>query len=195
MIRDPAGIRPPTKKPNTKRLKSLSTSSFKNRGMTLEADINISNEYYLHHHQALIYKRPTPINVVKVNYTRGAMITQAYFEKQSTTDYNGIYRGRYVDFEAKSTQSRSSFPIANITKHQIDHLKSVIALGGIAFFILYFASIDEAYMIKASDLLKFIATQSRQSLPYQWVKKTGSMITFQLQPRLDYLPMIDQLFF
>ena len=195
MIRYPAGIKTPLKKTKVKRIQSLSTSSYKNRGMSLETDINLSNAYYLSHHHALIYKRPTPINVVKVNYTRGAMITQAYFEKQSTTDYNGVYRGRYVDFEAKSTQSRSSCPIANITQHQIAHLRSVIELGGIAFFILYFASIDEAYVLKASDLLKFIATASRQSLPYAWVKKYGVIIPVQLQPRLDFLPIIDRLFF
>ena len=50
-----------------------------NRGMNLEEDINISNEYYLENDICLITKRPTPINVVKVDYSRGAIITNAYF--------------------------------------------------------------------------------------------------------------------
>ena len=76
-----------------------------NRGMSLEEDINLSNDFYRDSGIALINKRPTPINIVKVDYSRGARITDAYFEKQSTTDYNGVYKGRYIDFEAKNTKS------------------------------------------------------------------------------------------
>ena len=65
-----------------------------NRGMSLEEDINLSNDYYRDMGIALINKRPTPINIVKVDYSKGARITDAYFEKQSTTDYNGVYKGR-----------------------------------------------------------------------------------------------------
>ena len=39
-----------------------------NRGMSLEEDINLSNEYYRDMGIALITKRPTPINIVKVDY-------------------------------------------------------------------------------------------------------------------------------
>ena len=63
-----------------------------NRGMDLESDINESNAYYSEHDIALITKRPTPINIVKVDYSKGARIIDAYFEKQSTTDYNGVYK-------------------------------------------------------------------------------------------------------
>lgn len=51
-----------------------------NRGMSLEEDINISNEFYKQTGVALITKRPTPINIVKVDYTHGARITDAYFK-------------------------------------------------------------------------------------------------------------------
>ena len=67
-----------------------------NQGMDLEEMINISNEYYKDKKLCLITKRPTPINVVKVDYSKGALITNAYFEKQSTTDYNGVYKGYYI---------------------------------------------------------------------------------------------------
>ena len=79
-----------------------------NRGMNLEHDINLSNEYYKEKDIALIYKRPTPINVVKVDYSKGAKITHAYFEEQSTTDYNGVYKSKYIDFEAKNTKNKTS---------------------------------------------------------------------------------------
>ena len=49
-----------------------------NRGMNLENEINLSNDYYRDHDICLITKRPTPINIVKVDYSKGAKITHAY---------------------------------------------------------------------------------------------------------------------
>lgn len=71
------------------------------RGMSLEEDINLSNTYYLSVDQAVIYKKPTPIQIVKVDYPsrNKARIVEAYYQAPSTTDYNGIYKGRYIDFE------------------------------------------------------------------------------------------------
>ena len=96
-----------------------------NRGMSLEEDINLSNDFYRDSGIALINKRPTPINIVKVDYSRGARITDAYFEKQSTTDYNGVYKGRYIDFEAKNTKSTTSFPLSNISEQRERHISRI----------------------------------------------------------------------
>lgn len=193
MVQYPGGIKKnylPKKKP------ILSTSKgFKNRGMGLESDINASNDFYNSENIALIHKRPTPINVVKVDYQRGAKITHAYFEKQSTTDYNGVFQKRYLDFEAKSTQSKTSLPISNITTHQVEHLRRVIEHGGIAFFIIGFEALSETYLLKAEDFLAFMASAKRQSLPYRWIKEKGAAIPFGMRPRLDYLKVVQQLYF
>ena len=76
------------------------------RGSGLEEDLNLSNQYYRDIDKALIYKKPTPIQVVHVDYParNKAKITEAYYRTPSTTDYNGIYRGRYIDFEAKENE-------------------------------------------------------------------------------------------
>ena len=39
--------------------------SHKNRGMSLESDINLSNEYYCAIDKAYIYKKPTPIKITQ----------------------------------------------------------------------------------------------------------------------------------
>ena len=57
-----------------------------NRGMTLENDINITNDYYKNNNIALIYKKPTPIKVIKVNYAK-TRILDGFYETQSTLDY------------------------------------------------------------------------------------------------------------
>ena len=90
--------------------------AYDNRGMSLENDINISNEYYRSIDKAIIYKKPTPIKITKVDYPSRdkAVITEAFFTVPSTTDYNGLYKGYYIDFEAKETINRTSFSLSNI---------------------------------------------------------------------------------
>ncbi|MBP5574882.1 MAG: Holliday junction resolvase RecU [Bacilli bacterium] len=166
-----------------------------NRGMSLEEDINLSNEYYIANGIALIHKRPTPINIVKVDYSKGARITDAYFEKQSTTDYNGVYKGKYIDFEAKNTKSNSSFPLSNISEHQIVHLKNVLKHGGIAFFIISFQMKNEIYLLDASFVIEFYEHGSRKSIPYDVIKKEGVLIRQDYTPRLHYIEAVETLYF
>ena len=165
-----------------------------NRGMNLEGDINLSNEYYKQKGLCLITKRPTPINVVEVDYSKGAIITSAYFEKQSTTDYNGVWKGRYIDFEAKSTQKTTSFPLANISHHQIDHLKNVLNHHGIAFFIIEFSKLDKVYLLDASFVINYYDKSERKSIPYEQFLKNGREIKRGYAPRLEYLPIIEEIY-
>ena len=166
-----------------------------NRGMSLEEDINLSNEYYRDNGIALIHKRPTPINIVKVDYSKGARITDAYFEKQSTTDYNGVYKGKYIDFEAKNTKSKTAFPLSNISEHQIVHLKNVLLHGGIAFFIISFQMLDEIYLLDAKFVIEFYEHGSRKSIHYEVFKKEGVLIKQDYAPRLHYIEAVDKLYF
>lgn len=166
-----------------------------NRGMNFENDINQSNAYYNDNNICLITKRPTPINIVKVDYSRGATITHAYFEKQSTTDYNGIYKKRYIDFEAKNTKNKTSFPLANIPPQQIDHLKRVIKHGGIAFFLIQFESLLKVYLLDASYVIHFYEEGDRKSIPLEVIEKEGIEIEQGLNPRLDYIKAVDIKYF
>ena len=166
-----------------------------NRGMSLEEDINLSNDYYRDAGIALINKRPTPINIVKVDYSKGARITDAYFEKQSTTDYNGVYKGKYIDFEAKNTKSETSFPLSNISEHQIIHLKNVLKHGGIAFFIICFQIKNEVYLLDASFVIEFYEKGRRKSIPYSVFKEKGVLIKQDYTPRLHYIDAVEKLYF
>ena len=166
-----------------------------NRGMSLEEDINLSNDFYRETGRALINKRPTPINIVKVDYSHGARITDAYFEKQSTTDYNGVYKGRYIDFEAKNTQSTTSFPLSNISEHQIVHLKNVIKHGGIAFFVISFQIQNEIYLLDAKFVIEFYEHGKRKSIPYDCFVTNGIEIEQGYNPRINYIEAIEKKYF
>lgn len=164
-----------------------------NRGMNLEEDIIQSNGYYLRHKMALIYKRPTPIQVVKVEYQKNAKITEAYFSEKSTTDFNGVYQGRYIDIEAKSTHSKSSFPLSNITKKQFEHLSNVIELGGLAFFIIEFVKHQKTFIVEAKKIIEFKNNEERKSIPYAQFEELGREIKRGYSPRLNYLDYVDEI--
>ncbi len=165
------------------------------RGMSLEEDISLSNEYYLTTQKAVIYKKPTPIQIVKVDYPRreAAKIVEAYYKTPSTTDYNGIYKGKYIDFEAKETRIKS-FPFANISLHQVEHLQRIIDHGGIAFIIIAFTSLNEVYLIDASYIIHDYYHSQRKSMTYDKIKTLGHLISQGFQPRLDYLKVVDEVY-
>ncbi len=193
MIKYPNGVEAKKKTIINRKRNPLVKSG--NRGMVLENEINLSNAYYKEKGLCLVTKRPTPINIVKVDYTKGARIIDAYFEKQSTTDYNGVYKSRYIDFEAKSTHSKSSLPLSNIPKQQIDHLKEVLKHGGIAFFIIQFVPLSEAYLLDAKYVIHFKDNNTRESIPYSFVKENGYLIKTGFAPRLDYLSIVEDIYF
>src|SRR5690606_20498624 len=173
-------------------------NNYANLGMTLESDIEVTNQYYLTHNIAVIHKKPTPIQVVNVSYParNKAKITEAYYRTPSTTDFNGLYKGKYIDFDAKETNSTTSFPFANIHEHQIQHLKDVLDHGGIAFLIVGWKVYNEYYLLPFKDLLPLWEESlkgGRKSLPYSFFKEKGIRIPFSYQPRLDYLKAVDQL--
>jgi len=162
--------------------------------MALENDINDTNKYYLINDIAVIHKKPTAVTIHKAEYPgpHQAIIKEAYFQTPSTTDYNGIYKGKYIDFEAKETNSKTSFPLSNIHNHQIEHLKSIVKHGGIGFIIVRFNSYNETYLLMVKDFLSFINENNRKSIPYDYFKKHGYLIPIKYAPRLDYLNVIEK---
>ena len=162
----------PNKKYITKSKKEY--VNYGNRGMNLEESINLTNDYYLQQNIAVIYKKPTPIQIIKLDYEKGR-ITDGFFKSPSTTDYNGIYKGKYIDFEAKETQNKTSFPLANIGKHQVEHLKKVKEHGAIAFIILSFSKLGEIYLLDANYVISCYSGE-KKSIPYSYVKEHGESI-------------------
>lgn len=170
--------------------------SHRNRGMTLESDINETNKYYLLNNIAVIYKKPTPITITKVDYPsrKEAVIREAYFKVPSTTDYNGIYKGKYIDFEAKET-NLNYFPLANIHKHQVEHLKKILEHGGIGFIIVRFNKFDKTFLLTANNLIDFINNSTRKSIPVEYFEEKGYIVKVKFNPRIDYIKIIDEIYF
>lgn len=177
-------------------IKKTRNISYSNRGMTLENEINETNNYYLVNDIAVIYKKPTPITITKVDYPNRleAVIKEAYFKTPSTTDYNGIYKYRYIDFEAKETKT-NSFPLGNIHNHQIIHLEKVLNHGGISFLIVRFTTLNKTFLLETEKLIKFMNNENRKSIPLTYFMENGYLIKDKYNPRVDYLEIIDELYF
>ena len=171
-------------------IKNNKLINYGNRGMTLEQDINITNEYYIDKKIALIYKKPIPIKVLKINSTK-TRILDGFYEKKSTLDYSGIYKEKYIEFDAKETNSKTSFPISNIHIHQINHIRNVIYFGGIAFLIVRFNYHNTTFLVPGDKLLNFIDNTDRKSIPYDFFVNNCYEIKIKYSPRLDYLKIID----
>ncbi|MBS4173239.1 Holliday junction resolvase RecU [Bacillus sp. FJAT-49736] len=173
--------------------------SYSNRGMTLEADLNETNLYYLEQGIAVIHKKPTPVQIVQVDYKSRstAVIREAYFKQPSTTDYNGVYQGRYIDFEAKETQNTTSFPLQNFHAHQINHMKKIVDQNGISFVILRFAKSEDIFLLESKYLFKFwdrMISGGRKSIKKEEIEVSGHKISLGIQPRIDYINIINQLY-
>ena len=150
--------------------------------MTLEEDINLTNQQYLDKNIAVIHKKPTPIQVVKVDYPKrsAAKITEAYYRRSSTTDYNGVYKGYYLDFEAKETKN----------------MKQCEEHGGISFTIVRFSTLNEIYLLETNFLLKWWEQQfeekGRKSIPLSAIQAEANLVEYGINPRIPYLQVVDE---
>ena len=164
--------------------------------MNFELMINKSNEFYRDNDIAVIYKKPIPIQIVGVDYKRrsAARITEAYYKLPSTTDYNGVYKGKYIDFEAKESKSKTSFPIKNIHEHQILHLNRCRKHGGISFVIVYFSLLGKIFLMDSEKINYFYerSKTGKKSISLKEFEENAYPIKEGYRKPVDYISIIDE---
>ena len=165
--------------------------SYAKRGMDLESLINEANKYYLDNDIAVIYKKPTPVEIKKVSYKGKTEYIEGVLREKSTLDYTGVYKGYYLDFDAKSSKSKTSFPLANIHKHQLLHIDRVLKHKGISFLIIEMN--DRFFILDGNVLMNFVNNNDRKSIPFEFIQKEGLEIKLKFSPTLDYIKVLDTL--
>ena len=113
---------------------------------------------------------------MKVDYPRRsrAKIVEAYFRQASTTDYSGVYKGRYIDFEAKETQQKAIHADENFHQHQIDHMEAVSPARRYLFRSLHFAKLSETYLLPAPALIHYYnIDHGSKSMPLSYIQGTA----------------------
>ena len=165
--------------------------SYAKRGMDLESLINEANKYYLDNDIAVIYKKPTPVEIKKVSYKGKTEYIEGVLREKSTLDYTGVYKGYYLDFDAKSSKSKTSFPLSNIHNHQLLHIDRVLKHKGISFLIIEMT--DRFFILDGNVLMNFVNNNDRKSIPFEFIQKEGLEIKLKFSPTLDYITVLDTL--
>lgn len=161
--------------------------NYGNRGNELEYIINVANKYYLENDVAVVYKKATPVTVLKLNNKR---ITDGFYKEKSTLDYVGVFKGKYIEFDAKKTNLKS-LPLSNIHNHQIKHIEKLIKHGGISFLIIQI--MEEYYLLKGETLIEFIATNSKKSISYNFIKDNGYKVKYNYIYGLQYMEELEKI--
>ena len=104
-----------------------------------------------------------------------------------------IYKEKYIEFDAKETRSKTSYPLSNIHSHQLEHIKNVLYFKGIVFVIVRFVMLDKTYLVMGNDLINYINDIERKSIPLSFFEEYGHLLTLKYTPRLDYLSIIDKI--
>lgn len=163
-----------------------------NRGQAFEQLLNFTNLQYEKAGVALIHKRPTPMKLLRPQ----GFHFLATFEKKSTVDYDGVYRGRAIYFEAKSTREESRFDLKQIEPHQIEHLEKAEKLGGICFFLIEFAKSQEVFFVPLSTMRHYLLhakNGGRKSIPKEDFDYYAYSVEKTKRAALDYLIYVDKL--
>ncbi|MGX9339344.1 Holliday junction resolvase RecU [Mycoplasma sp. 332] len=148
-------------------------ANFKNRGMLLETIINQTREFYFKNSICIIHKKNLDITFKSVQlHDKKLKLDNAIISSKSSVDYYGIYKGRFLAFEAKSTES-DVLPFNNIKQHQIEYLDLIKKHNGIAFWIIYFKPKNLFLLIEHHILQEKFKT--KKALHYEealcWGKK------------------------
>lgn len=115
---------------------------------------------------------------------------------KSTVDYDGVYKGRAIEFEAKSTENVTRFDLKNIAQHQLNYLEKAEAIGAICFFFIEFSVYKSVFVLPLSVIQSYVE-MSRQSKNKQPIPKAdfniyGYLVDQTERAPVDYLQYVDE---
>ena len=160
--------------------------NYANRGKELETLVDMTNKQYQNSGVALIKKIPTPIKIKNVS-TRG--LVTGWISRGEFVDYIGLYKGKFICFDAKQTKNKTSFPLANIEDIQLQYMKEVSGYDGAAFLLVMFEG-HEIYKIDYNQIQTFIETNTRKSIPRSFFEKECQLIKSDGYYTVPYLKYI-----
>lgn len=165
---------------------------YANRGQYLEEWIEQANQIYNIKGLAIITKIPTPWKIHRnySPYTKQYQISGAFPEKKSTVDFGGTASNQSIWFDVKATINKTSFPLGNIHKHQIEYLEKVAKQGGKAFMLIHSHESRKTWVLWVDQLIKFMAENKRKSIPFGWFEANCEEVPKGHGIILDYLPIV-----
>lgn len=164
------------------------------RGQLLEDMIEESNQQYSLQQMGVIQKIPTPVKVLNID-SRTGKIKNGFYEKKSTVDYIGVFKGVPIAFDAKETNIDTRLDLSNVKEHQYYFLKNWVENGGVGFLIIYFTNLNESYYLPFELLDEYwtkMLAGGRKSIPYKRIVQDGYQIGSRGLIFLDYLRIVEE---
>lgn len=162
------------------------------RGQAFENLIDYTNNVYRNKEVALINKRPTPMKII--GKTRGNQHI-CTFATKSTVDYDGVYKGKAIVFEAKSINLKR-LPLDIIADHQIEYLNKADKQGAISFLIVEIRPTKDVYLVSNKMLQVYVKEAGkggRKSIPLDDLEIYAELVPKGNGIPLDYLSVVDKL--
>ena len=72
-------------------------------------------------------------------------------------------------------------------------MKRILEHAGIVFLVVLIN--QQVFLLDGQDFLDYIYQNERKSIPYSYFLEKGHIIKEKIDPPLDYLALVDQLYF
>ncbi len=163
-------------------------------GNAFEFQIDYTNTQYNAIGVAIINKRPTPMKILK-RFPGNTKQFVAMFDKKSTVDYDGVYKGRAIAFEAKTTNVETRFDLSNIAEHQLRYLIKAREQGAVTFVLIEFRKNNATYLAPTSlieEYAKEAVRGGKKSIPLAVFEERAYKVNTG-RVALDYLTQLDKM--
>ncbi|WP_161565538.1 Holliday junction resolvase RecU [Mycoplasma sp. ATU-Cv-703] len=160
-----------------------------NSGLWWELIINQTIRLYQDQKVALIHKLALETKIFKTERAKPfKRVTNALIFARSRADYYGLFQGRFIAFEAKST-IKNSWAVNQIKPHQLKYLLEVEQLGGISFCLVAFLTQTRFFVVPMTFL-----RQNRQSVySLVQIEKVACETSLRYPGYLDLLSCVKKL--
>lgn len=150
-----------------------------NRGMLLETIINKTIQQYKEKNIALFHKKTLDIKFSSIDEMK--RIKNGVVMSKSTVDYYGIYKGSFIAFEAKSSNTES-IPKSNFKEHQHNYLLKIKEHSGYAFYIFLFRQTNEFFLADIS-IIKY----EKKSITLEYIRKEAISLDLIFPGVIDFI--------
>jgi recombination protein U len=111
--------------------------------------------------------------------------TAGFYGVSNPADYR-LYKYPYLFLIELKTHKGKSIPIDKIRDNQLKGLYKAVQYKGVyGGFIINFRDLEETYYIAVQDMIAFITSTERKSIPIEWCRDTGVRIE-QTKKRTRY---------
>lgn len=111
--------------------------------------------------------------------------TAGFYGVSNPADYR-LYKYPYTFLLELKTHKGKSLPIDKIRPNQIQGMERAILHKGIyGGFIINFRDLEETYYITVQDMIRYINSTERKSIPVEWCRENGVRIE-QEKKRVRY---------